>query len=176
MKHSRRGKVPAVAESLKFVPPKEETQKLPKYGSYVVGDGMKLHYGIGFAKNSLNNRMWHREIDPDQPKVERYGRTVDNYRAVTVHAFLLESVNGEWFTLYEIKPGLTKNQLPWMKEFFYNGWRWELVSEAEKIPYYNEKYLGNPDTQRKFKPVPMSTEEYVQFRLAIQREQLGLDK
>lgn len=160
--------------SFKFIPPKEETQKLPKYGSYVVGSGMKLHHGIGFAKNSLNNRMWTREIDPDNPKVERYGGTYDNYRQVTSHAFLLESVDGEWFTLYEIKPGLTKNQLPWMKEFFYNGWSWSPVGEYLEVPYYKEKYLDNPETRRKFKAVPMSTEEYVQFRLAIQREQLGL--
>lgn len=157
---------------LKFVPPQEDAKNLPRYGSYVVGDGMKLHGGVGFAKNSLNNRMWIRGIDPDKPKVERYGKVVDNYRSVTRHAFLLENVEGEWFVLYEIKPGLTDEELPWMKEFFYDGYHWNLVSAYEGSQYYQKRYLSGDDpAPRKFKAVPMSTEEYVQFRLAVDRQQ-----
>ncbi len=68
-------------DSLKFDPPMEEAKKLPRYASYAAGV-MKTHGGIGFAKNSLNNRMWtYKDTD------EVVGETWDGkprYRRISV--------------------------------------------------------------------------------------------
>lgn len=152
--------------TLKFIPPKEEQKKFPRYASYSAGT-MKTHGGLGFAKNSLNNRMWVRESDPTG-ELPYYNR-----KLVTTHSFILELIGGEYFTLYEIKPGLTKNELPWMKEFFSNGYGWSLVSDFKDSSYYGPK-LAKGEYRTSFRPVQMTKEEYADWRINVELERRGL--
>ena len=158
---------------LKFVPPKEENTKFPRYSSYAAGE-MKTHHGIGFAKNSLNNRMWTR-VNTDKVLRQDYqGRDVYETKHVTSHAFLLESVEGEWFTLYEIKPGLTQDELPWMKEYYKSYGRWSpLTPYVRESSYYGPK-IKSGEYPTQFRATKMSTDEYVAWRLAVERERLGV--
>lgn len=153
--------------TLKFTPPKEEQKKFPRYASYSAGT-MKTHGGLGFAKNSLNNRMWVRESD-STGEIPYYSRML-----VTTHSFILEMVSGEYFVLYEIKPGLTKEQLPWMKEFFHVGYGgWSLVEEYKDNSYYGPK-LRAGEYRTAFRPVQMTKEEYADWRIKVELERRGL--
>lgn len=157
---------------LKFTPPKEERQAY-RYASYAGGE-MKLHGGIGFAKNSLNNRMWTRVNTEEVVRKDYEGKDVYGSKLVTKHAFLLENVDGEWFVLYEIKPGLTRNELPWMKEYFYGYYRWtELTSYYRENKYYAQK-IQNGEYPTQWRATPMSTDEYVAWRLAVELERRGI--
>lgn len=152
---------------LKFTPPREEQKKLPRYASYSVGV-MKVHSRIVDAKNSLNNRMWVRESNPSG-EVKYYKRNL-----VTTHSFILEMVNGEYFTLYEILPGLKKEQLPWMKEFAYLGWSWdELTPKLRASDYYGPK-IANGEYRTEFRSVAMSKDEYADWRVRVELERRGL--
>ena len=147
--------------SLKFNPPKEEGKKLPRYASYSAGI-MKTHTGIGHAKSSLDNRMWSWQREPENKRV-------------TSHSFILEIVDGEYFTLYEILPGLTRNQLPWVKEGFTDTWgRWtELTDYYRQSSYYGPK-LESGQYTKSFRSVQMTTDEYVEWRLRVEHERLGI--
>lgn len=167
----------SVEGNLKFVPPKEEAQTLPRYASYVVGYGMKLHSRVCDAKNSFNNRGWT-YIDTGEAE-EVYGRTRPVRFRGTRHSFILENVEGEWFVLYEIAPGLKKDELPWVKEFYRNysyGTKYDLPYDdhAKESDYYQQRLKDGSATLIK-KAVPMSTDEYVQWRLAVERYRLGID-
>ena len=157
---------------LKFVPPKEEATKYPRYASFAAGE-MKLHHGVGFAKNSLNNRMWERVGDGTFRKGWN-DREVENTKLVTKHAFLLENVEGEWFTLYEIKPGLTKNELPWMKEYYYGYYHWTLLTDYERNHEYYSAKIKSGEYPTQFRPTKMTTDEYVEWRLAVELERRGI--
>lgn len=157
--------------SLKFFPPKEEAKGLPKYASYVVGSGMKLHRRVCDAKNSFNNRGWTRVPNPDYKDGDNW-----TYRSISVtrHSFILENVDGKWYTLYEIPEGTKHEDLPWMKEHFSSYGTSTLITDYHRNSrYYQEKFKSGEYKIFK-KATPMSTDEYVQFRLAIQREQLGI--
>lgn len=163
--------------SLKFVPPVVEDEKqFPRYASYVHGREMKTHAGIGFAKNSLNNRMWTYATDPEKPtRLDYMNREVPNRVSVTQHAFLLESIAGEYFVLYEVKPGLKASELPWVKKQYrdakssYGTWR-DMSRWSE---YYEGKRLAEDPDQYQYRYVnhTMTTDQYVAFRLAVAREQ-----
>lgn len=160
--------------SLKFIPPKEDVASLPRYASYVVGSGMKLHGQLNAAKNSWRNRGWTRRIHPDKPKIESYGGLLrDNWQAVTLHGFILENVDGDWYVLYEIKPNLTEDQLPWMKEYYYS-YGWNLLTDSIKSNSYYGPKLKAGEYKTEFRPTPMTRDEYVAWRLEIQKEQLGI--
>lgn len=160
---------------LAFVPPKEEAKDLPRYASYVVSGGMKLHGSVGAAKNSFNNRGWTREENPDWDGKTYYTK----YRAVTRRAFILENVKGNWYVLYDIPAGLTKNELPWVKEFITDN-RWnttQLVSDFNKSEYYKDIRDKEPERFRTFfKNVPMSRDEYIEWRLAVELESRGINE
>lgn len=166
--------------NLKFIPPVEEAQGYPRYGSYVVGSGLKLHGRLGDAKNSWRNRGWHYVETGNL--TERYdGKMVPERAHRTKHAFILENVKGEWFTLYEIAPGLTEKELPWMKEYYrdskYSWDRWTLVSDTfTKDGYY--KKLREQEPERfvfTHRAAPMTTDEYVSWRIAVELERRGLN-
>lgn len=149
--------------NLKFVPPKEEASKFPRYATYTAGD-MKTHTSIGPAKNSLNNRMWTSR--PTGKQIERYGVMRDEHERVTNHAFLLENVDGEYYVLYEIKEGSKFNDLPWVKKFWkHNRYGYTRTTEPT---YRADEYTAA------YKAMPMSTDEYVAWRLAVERERLGI--
>jgi hypothetical protein len=162
-----------MTDSLKFVPPKEDNS-FPRYATYTKGE-MKTHGTMSGAKNSLNNRMWTREVDPNEPEREGYnGVKRPNYRNVTRHAFLLESIEGEWFVLYEIKPGLTHNELPWMKEYFQSYKSWTPLTQSWKdSPYYGPK-IASGEYPTAFRKTPMTTDEYVAWRIAVELERRGI--
>lgn len=159
---------------LKFVPPKEE-QKAYRYASYAGGE-MKLHGGVGFAKNSLNNRMWtYVDTDEvDKRRTDYSGKTVYKQKRVTNHAFLLEQIEGEWFVLYEIKPGSTEDELPWMKEYYYSYGRWDLLTPYIRESSHYAPRIKSGEYPTRFRSAPMTTDEYVTWRLKVERERLGL--
>lgn len=164
---------------LKFVPPKEEAGKLPRYGSYVVSNGLKVHHRLVDAKNSWRNRGWTwRETGE---LVERYGSMRPEREYVTLHAFILENVEGEWFTLYEIDAGLKESELPWMKEYYrdtkYSWDRWRLTNDSfTKEGYYKNLRETEPDRfVFQHKATQMTTDEYVSWRIAVEHERLGIN-
>lgn len=141
--------------SLKFVPPKED-RKFPRYASYADGV-MKTHSTIGAAKLSFNNRGWEYTRDDDSTK-RKY---------VTKHGFILESVNGEWFVRYEIKPGLTSEELPWMEKVYkHRQYRWTYT----ELPTW-----GNPDAYTvEYRPHKVTADEYADWRVKVELERLGI--
>lgn len=158
--------------SLAFVPPKEETKSLPRYASYVVGSGMKVHGRLVDAKNSWRNRGWHYVQTGEL--VETFGRMRPETKHVTKHAFILENVNGSWFVLYEIKPGLTEEELPWMKEYLYDGWSWRPYSDYMRENKYYQEKLADGSYRIKKRPTSMSTDEYVAWRIQVELESRGI--
>lgn len=150
--------------TLEFVPPKEEAVGLPRYASYVVGSGMKLHRRVCDAKNSFHNRGWTSVED-------RYGALP---LKVTRRSFILENVDGKWYVLYDIPDGTKHEDLPWMKEYFRSYGQDVLVTDYHRNnSYYQEKFKDGSYKIFK-KATPMSTDEYVAWRLAVERERLGL--
>lgn len=150
--------------NLKFNPPREEAKKLPRYASYAAGV-MKTHGGIGSAKNSLNNRMW----------TWTGSRASGDRKKVTTYAAILENVDGTWYTLYEIPEGTTYDNLPWMKEVFrsaYGGWT--LVTDYHRESDYYKNRFSSGEYRITKRPYPITMDEYVAWRLEIQREQLTI--
>lgn len=159
---------------LRFTPPQEEAKSLPRYASYVVGSGLKVHRRIVDAKNSWRHRAF---------AYQETGELVKNYAGIlrperkhlTKHSFILENVEGLWFTLYEIAPGLTNDELPWVKTFVkdtrYDWGSDTLLEDFNKSDYYVNLRKENPDRFTEYKkPMPMSLDEYVTWRLAVQAE------
>jgi hypothetical protein len=136
--------------SLKFIPPKEEAKQFPRYASY--GDGqLKTHRTLSGARNSLNNRTApYRSWEAD---------------AKWKQGFILENVDGEWYTLYHVKEGSTRNELPWMhKRWSHKQYHWKYYTEPTNSDSYVLEYYSRP----------MTTDEYVDWRLAVERERLGI--
>jgi hypothetical protein len=150
--------------SLRFNPPPEEAKKLPRYASYAAGE-MKTHGSIGAAKNSLNNRMWRWKSTE--------GETPDRGRKrVTTYAAILENINGTWYTLYQIPDGTTSDTLPWMKEYVQGKYgSVNLYTDYHKDSPYYQKGIENGTFKVFKKATPMTRDEYVAFRLAVQREE-----
>lgn len=156
--------------SLKFVPPKSEEKKFPRYATYVHGADMKTHSAIGPAKNSLNNRMWtYRESD--QTRKDYAGRDVPVREKVTRPAFLLEMVDGEYYVLHEVKEGSKFEDLPWVKEYLVGSWHNKPYTDYEKDNKYYQDKIADGSYRIVHKAVPLTTDEYVNFRLAVAREQ-----
>lgn len=158
--------------SLEFIPPKEEAKDSPRYASYVVGSGMKPHGGVGHAKNSWNNRGW--EYVETGEITESYGRMYPERKRVTKHGFILENVNGKWYVLYEIKPGLTKDELPWMREYIKDGWSWRPYTDYMKNSKYYQEKITEGTWRIAKKSTPMSREEYVAWRIKVELESRGI--
>lgn len=153
-----------------FVPPKEDAKGLPRYASYVVGAGMKTHGRLVDAKNSWRNRGWqYSGGDPD-------GTTYQTRRGkyVTKSAFILENVDGRWYVLYEIRPGLTEEELPWYKEYMVGSWNDQLYTDYIKTDDFYQKRIASGEYKIVKKPTPMTRDEYVEWRLAVERERLGI--
>jgi hypothetical protein len=160
-------------ENIKFVPPAEEQAKLPRYATYSAGV-MKTHSGIGFAKNSLNNRMWtYKDTD------EVVGETWDKqprYRRIRVthYAALLESVDGEWYVLYEIPEGTTKDNLPWMDDAYRTHYgNIQRVTDYFRSSEYYQKKVADGEIKIFRHSFTMTTDEYVNWRIAVEREKYG---
>lgn len=67
-------------------------------------------------------------------------------------AKILELVDGEWYVLYDIPANTQYDDLPWVKDVP-RGWRydWRTVKRS----------------------VPMTRDEYADWRVAVERERLG---
>lgn len=158
--------------NIKFNPPEEEAKKLPRYASYAAGE-MKTHGGIGFAKNSLNNRMWKRK-DTDEVVGENYDGS-PRYRtiAVTTYAAILENIDGTWYVLYEIPEGTTRDNLPWMDDAYRSYGRINRADDwFRNHAYYQKKVADGEITIFRY-AFPMTTDEYVNWRLAVERERVS---
>lgn len=135
--------------TLKFTPPKEEAKSFPRYASYGAGQ-LKVHGTLSGARNSLNNRTapgW---------------RSEGKYK----QGFILENIEGEWFTLYHVEEGATFEQLPWVhKTWVHTRYGWKSETEPDYRP--DEYKIVN-------KARAMTTDEYVAWRLAVERERLGI--
>lgn len=66
---------------------------------------------------------------------------------------ILELVDGEWYVLYDIPANAQYNDLPWVKEIT-RGWQhsWGTVKKS----------------------VPMTRDEYAEWRVAVERERMGI--
>jgi hypothetical protein len=153
----------------KFVPPKEESKTFPRYASYGAGI-LKTHSQVGHAKLSLRNRVTSR--DNSDPSLKYWQRPT-----VWSHSFILENVDGEYFTLYEIPDGTKEEELPWMKEFYIPMESWDsprLMTDYMRGSSYHQRKLQEGSARLEKRPVPMTTDEYVAWRLGVERERLGI--
>lgn len=158
---------------LKFVPPKDESKKFPRYASYAAGE-LKVHPGVGFAKNSLQNRMWT-TVDTDEALGVYYDESIRyKKKRVTTHAFILENVEGEYFVLHEIKPGLTELELPWYKDYIRTSYGVSEYTEYYRTNKYYQEKIENGSYSLFRKARPMTTDEYVAWRIQVERERLGV--
>lgn len=120
---------------LRFVPPK----LLAKYAVFIDhGNGrgfFRTYDDVGHAKVAFRQQAGY------------------FWRGTTSRAGkILELVDGEWFTLYDIPEGTT--QLPWQKDFGRdNGWGYRRSG---------------------IKTVPMSRDEYGEWRARVERERLEI--
>lgn len=64
---------------------------------------------------------------------------------------ILENINGEWYTLFDISKDA--NRAPWQKQVEAGGWR---------HPY------------KTWKAKPMTRDEYANWRIKVEHEKLGL--
>jgi hypothetical protein len=153
----------------KFVPPKEESKTFPRYASYGAGI-LKTHSQVGHAKLSLRNRVTSR--DNSDPSLKYWQRPT-----VWSHSFILENVDGEYFTLYEISDGTKEEDLPWMVEYYIPEYGYgsaqPVTDYIRKSSYYQGKVESGKARFEK-RPKPMSTDEYVAWRLGVERERLGI--
>lgn len=143
--------------TLKFVPPKE--QKLPRYASYG-GGVMKTHTEVGHAKQSLGHRSTYR--GDGEPGQHYYSRPV-----LWHEGFILELVDGEWFTLYHVEEGTNDEDLPWKKESWVDhryGWSRQFVKPTYRPEDYSRQVVS----------VPMSRDEYAAWRVAVELEKRGI--
>lgn len=145
--------------TLKFTPPREEAQARFRYATYVSGSGMKVFGDLGSAKLSLYDKL-------SLYAVSSYYYPSQGNRATTKAAQILELVDGEWFTLFDIPEGSTYITLPWVKKFWKHkkyGWH------RDYFPTYNpEEY------EETYRAVPMTRDEYAQWRLAVEREKVAV--
>ena len=138
------------AKLLKFVPPKEEAQTFPRYASYGAGQ-LKTHGTLAGARNSLNNRT-----------APGYWRKGDGWK----QGFILENIEGEWYVLYHVEEGAKDEDLPWMhKRWVHKQYGWK---------YYEPPAIRADDYKVEYYSRPMTTDEYVTWRLAVERERLGI--
>jgi hypothetical protein len=159
-------------QDIKFNPPEEEAKKLPRYASYAAGV-MKTHGGIGFAKNSLNNRMWTHK-DTDEVIGEHWDGSPRHRRVqVTTYAAILENVDGTWYTLYEIPDGTTRDNLPWMADAYRSYGRIERVTDYFRNSSFYQKKVMDGDITIFKHPFSMTTDEYVNWRLQVEREKVA---
>lgn len=75
-----------------------------------------------------------------------------HFRGYRQDAKILENVDGQWYVLHDIPAGTPRNELPWYKEV-------------------QGGYYSNYRTSKK--AVPMTREEYAEWRLAVERERIA---
>ena len=132
---------------LKFIPPRKH--KLPRYASY--GNGvMKTHVSVGAAKQSLSHR-------------------VETYKGWG-EGFILELVDGEWFILYHVKDGTATDDLPWKKRFWYRGYGYYGSSRY----FVKPTWIGESDLETATISVPMTKDEYAEWRVKVELEKRGI--
>jgi len=143
--------------TLKFIPPKEEAQSFPRYASYGSGQ-LKTHGTLSGARNSLHNRTapygWSWKDD-----------------AKWKQGFILENVEGEWYVLYHVEEGATRDSLPWMKKVWKHkqyGWKYD------HDPSSNSSFHKAENYEVEYVATAMSKDEYAAWRVAVERERLGL--
>jgi hypothetical protein len=84
---------------------------------------------------------------------DNLGSAKNAYHAkYNVDAKILESVDGEWFVLYDIPAKTDYNDLPWVRE----------VPRSWRYKYSTVK-----------RAVPMTREEYAEWRLKVERENVA---
>ena len=124
---------------LRFTPPKQ----VARYAAFIDhGNGrgfFKTYDEVGPAKVALRMQL-------------AFGSWRDTNLA-QYNAKLLEMIDGEWFTLYDIPKGTTR--LPWEKE-------------VETYSAYHGRF------SKRWQAVPMTRDEYGEFRAKVERERLNL--
>jgi len=68
--------------------------------------------------------------------------------------YILENVDGDWYVLFDIPAGTKGQDLPWYKEVSKYDW-----------------YLRSEKTYKK--AVPMTREEYAEWRVTVEHERLA---
>jgi|ERR1043166_6027864 hypothetical protein len=113
--------------SLRFNPPKQ----VARYALFVEhGEGrgrFTVYNNLGSVKNAYHH--------------------AGTYNAASK---ILENVDGDWYTLFDIPAGTLYRDLPWVKEASYS-WR------------------GTPQKTA----VPMTRDEYAEWRLKVERERVA---
>lgn len=130
-------------------------------------------------KNSMNYQGLVSSVAlPGQENVPYYNKKYE-YK-VTQTWYVLELVEGEWYTRWEIKPGTLRKDLPWMEEvvrvdyqystYFkplteFDALKAEMESDKSYKPRRVERVVRN-------KPRPTLLEEYIQWRISVALERL----
>lgn len=134
--------------TLKFNPPKP----IGRYALYIersYGDPrFRVFSNLGDLKNSFNYQ------------VGGYG---DN--GAIANAKVLENVGGDWYVLYDVPAGTKNADLPWMKTSYrvYQYGYWQTLSTSD-----------DPKAHKVVKSVPMTKEEYADWRVRVELERRGI--
>lgn len=72
---------------------------------------------------------------------------------------IAQLVDGEWYVLHEVPQGTAYADLPWVKTIEKKNWS-----------YGQKQYI----TSTKTKAVPMTREEYAEWRVAVELERRGI--
>ncbi len=113
--------------SLEFTPPQDSST----YALYVNGGRIKLYDKVGIAKMAYSI------------KYARYRRPGGK---------ILQSIDGKWYTLYDIAEGVGYADLPWIKKV------------GNRYSYSNEGYP---------KAVQMTRDEYAEWRVTVEKERIN---
>jgi len=117
--------------TLKFTPPKDLTRR---YAIYIPRRNRFIQYlTLGNAKTGFYAHGWGSGSDACT-----YGP-----------GKILELVDGEWYTLFDIPTSVVRDKLPWRKDVKTYSWHKSSTNRA----------------------VQMTREEYADWRLAVFREQ-----
>lgn len=117
------------------------------------------------VKNRLNYQCRRSGALPGQEDVPYYQK---KYRTFYKEAFVLENVDGEWYVLYHIPEGTEEDDLPWMKDSWvntkYSYWGRQFTEPTYKPEEYRHEKVSRP----------MSTDEYVDWRIKVELEKRGI--
>lgn len=123
---------------MKFTPPPNQSYR---YAVWTNNNrsGFKVYSNLGAAKQALEARtdVYYRDSK------------------TRVDSKILEMVDGEWFVLFEVPVGTSKEEMPWKKEVRKNRWSFTDKSTFKKA-------------------VPMTREEYAQWRVEVELEKRGI--
>ena len=143
-----------------YVPKNAVYRRIDRRRFLELGGGAATALGAGSIAVGLNSVI---------SRTPAYAASSDD--AKWKQGFILENVEGEWYVLYHVEEGSTQHDLPWVKKIWKHkqyGWNYD------HDPSEGSKYHKAEDYKVEYIPTTMSKDEYAAWRVAVERERLGI--